>query len=269
MIINGKKISFELQKKIQREVAKFSRPLTLVVFSAGKNAANDSYIQRKKVFAESVGILLHHVKLPTTSTAAAKKVLVKILKRKKPDAAILQIPVAKKLNADALIDAIPAELDVDALGNGKKYFLSPVVLSVQNILRNNHISVSSKNVVVVGAGRLVGRPVASYFLNKKAKVTVCDEFTKDISTSTKKADIIVSGAGASHIITPAMVKKNVVALDVGFSIKNGKIVGDIDPLVAKKALVFSPVPGGIGGMTVAYLFHNVVQAKKRQNKAKN
>lgn len=269
MIIDGKKISLTLQKKIRREVAKFSEPLALVVFSAGKNPANDSYIQRKKVFAESVGITLLHVKLPTTSTSAAKKVLLATLKKKKPDAAILQIPVAKKLTTDELIDAIPATLDVDALGQGKKYFFSPVVLSIQHILRSNHITPVGKNVVIVGAGRLVGKPAEAYFVAKRSRVTVCDEFTKNIPSITKKADILVSGAGAAHIITPKMVKHGVAALDVGFSIKNKKIVGDIDPAVAKKASVFAPVPGGIGSMTVAYLFYNVVQAKKRQNKAKN
>lgn len=269
MIINGKKISQEVEKKVRNATKKFSKPLKLLVFSAGQNPANASYIARKQLFAERVGIVLKHVKLPATSTLRAEEHIRKILKQEKPTAAIIQIPLSQKLSADILTGALPAALDVDCLGNGKKYFLSPVILSIQEILRRNHISPKGKTVVIVGHGRLVGKPAEAYFKKQKAHVMICDKYTKDIPSITKKADILVSGAGVANLITPAMVKKGVIALDVGFSQKNGKIIGDIDRAVSRKARVFSGVPGGIGAMTVAYLFHNVVQAKKLQDKAKN
>lgn len=269
MIINGKKISGQVEERIRKEVKKFSTPITLIVFSAGNNAANISYIQRKKLFAERVGITLKHVKLPTTSTAKAKEYVQNVLTKEQPDAAILQIPVTKNLDVNELVASIPAKKDVDCLGKGNTYFHSPVILSIEEILRQNKISPRGKTVVVVGQGRLVGKPAAKYFKSKKARVIVCDEYTKDIPTKTKTADILVSGAGAANIITKDMVKSGVVALDVGFSQKEGKIFGDIDKTVAQKAAVFSGVPGGIGGMTVAYLFSNVIEAKKLQNKAKN
>lgn len=269
VIIDGKKISEELKERIRRDVARLSIKPKLVVFSAGKNSANTSYIERKKVFAVHVGVILKHVELPTTSTQAAKKKIVSTLKREKPNAAILQIPVSKKLDPQILLAAIPAEIDVDALSPVQKNFMSPVVLSIHEILRRNKINPVGKKVVIVGAGRLVGKPAAEYFTKKKAKVTICTEETKNITRLTKHADIIVSGAGDPHIITPQMLKTGVVALDVGFSLKDGKILGDIDPRVAKKAAVFSGVPGGIGSMTVAFLFANVIKAIKQQNKAKN
>lgn len=269
MIIDGKALSLEVEQKIQKQVTRMKTAPKLLVFSAGENVANNSYIKRKKAFAKRVGITLVHVSLPTSSEKAATKVLQKKLKQENPDAVIIQIPIPKTWDVDRFVQNIPPEMDVDCLSGGKKYFLSPVLLSIKEILRRNNIVPKGKNVVIVGAGRLVGKPAMEYFHNAAAKVAICDIHTKNIPSITKKADILISGAGAPHIVTSDMVKRGVVALDVGFSLIKGKILGDIDPRVATKASIFSPVPGGIGAMTVAYLFFNVLRAKKRQNKAKN
>lgn len=269
MIIDGKALSLEVEQKIQKQVARMKVAPKLVVFSVGKNVASDSYIKRKKAFAKRVGITLIHISLPSTSEKAATKILQKKLKQENPDAVIVQIPISKKWDVDRFLQNIPPELDVDCLSGGKKYFLSPVLLSVKDILHRNNIEPKGKNVVIVGAGRLVGKPALEYFKNVDAKVAICDIRTKNVPAITKKADILISGAGAPHIITSSMVKRGVVVLDVGFSLVKGSIMGDIDPRVATKASIFSPVPGGIGAMTVAYLFFNVLRAKKRQNKAKN
>ncbi len=271
MIVDGPKLAREVEQKITKEVQKIVRSSgegsapNLMVFSAGKNPANEAYIQRKQAFAERVGIRLTHVVLPTSSTKLARLAITKALASQKPDGAIVQLPVAKKLDTKELLSAIPHEKDVDALAEGGRFFLSPVVLSLRAVLSKYKIETQSANVVIIGAGPLVGRPVSKYFIAEgRATVMVCNKFTKDLIGFTRKADILISGAGAAHIISAKMVKKGVVALDVGFSEKNGKIVGDLESGIAKKARVFAGVPGGIGSMTVAYLFWNVLEAKKRQ-----
>jgi methylenetetrahydrofolate dehydrogenase (NADP+)/methenyltetrahydrofolate cyclohydrolase len=140
--------------------------------------------------------------------------------------------------------------------------LPPVVGAIKVIFDENKIEIKGKNIVVVGAGRLVGKPVVTWLINEGGTVTVIDENSKNPQEFTIKADIIISGVGKPKIIKPEMVKEGVVAIDCGTSESSGQVVGDIDPEISKKASILAPVPGGIGPITIAILFKNLFELSK-------
>jgi methylenetetrahydrofolate dehydrogenase (NADP+)/methenyltetrahydrofolate cyclohydrolase len=177
---------------------------------------------------------------------------------KKTGGIVIQLPIPPKFNLEEILNLIPPEKDVDALNNANINVLSPVVNTIKEILKIAKINPKSKNVVIIGNGRLVGMPAAKWFADQKAIVTILDKYSKDIISPIKQADIIISGVGKANLITPTMIKNGAVCIDFGFSEKNKKISGDFSQKVAKKAGVFTPTPGGTGPLTVAKLITNLL-----------
>lgn len=189
------------------------------------------------------------------------------------DAVIVQLPLPPDMNERAVLDAIPLAADADVLSHAayERFLkdepgalLPPVVCAVAEILERAGVTVGGKRALVIGNGRLVGAPVQAWLAREGAEVSVLTREDFDTKHSAlKEADIVVSGAGSPHLITPDLLTPGVVLIDAGTSESNGAIVGDFDPDCAEVASVFTPVPGGVGPVAVACLFKNVAELLKR------
>ncbi|MDB5244329.1 MAG: Methenyltetrahydrofolate cyclohydrolase [Parcubacteria group bacterium] len=196
--------------------------------------------------------------------------------RSEVDGIIVQLPLPKNMNTQDVLNSIPLEKDADVLCvNARDRFergdrdaiLPPVVSAIQKILEKANISVADKKAVVIGAGFLVGAPVALWLRQQGADVSVVTLESGDLVASLRTADIIVSGTGSPHLIKPDMIKEGVVLIDAGSSELGGVVVGDADPVCAEKCSLFTPVPGGVGPVAVACLFENAVTLAERATKA--
>ena len=264
MIIYGKKISKVILEKAKREIKRLKVNPTLAVILIGDNSASLSFIEQKKRACLETGISFN---LYRFSEKIREKNLMSEIKNicsdKKTGGIVIQLPLPKKFNLEKILSLIPPEKDVDALNKKTSKILSPTVNAIKEILRISKINPKSKNVVIVGNGRLVGMPAAKWFADQKAIVTILDKYSKDIISPIKQADILISGVGKANSITPTMIKNGAVCIDFGFSKKNKKISGDFSQKVAKKAGVFTPTPGGTGPLTVAKLITNLLTLSKK------
>lgn len=225
----------------------------------GSDAATEKFIERKKKFGEAVGVtvVVHRFPSDVAEDVLAAEVRA-IGEDSRVSGLIVQLPLPLEINADVVLDSIPPEKDVDALSSSSRV-LAPVAGALAEIFSRYGIDPHGKRAVVVGQGRLVGKPVADWLLKNGALVEVVSLETREQMRSLiKRADIIVSGAGVPRLITPELIKNGVVLIDAGTSESGGKLVGDIDPACAEKAALYTPVPGGVGPITVAKLFENLV-----------
>ncbi len=261
-IIDGRKLSEEVISKLKTKKLK-----KLGVVLVGENKASQSFIKQKEKACQKAGIGFELFKFSSNiKEEKLKKEVLKISKRKDVSGLIIQLPLPKKIKEEEVLSLIPKEKDVDALSSdslgefyqGNFNILPPTVKAVSFVLKKLKTKVKGKNVVLVGSGKLVGRPLSIWFSGKGATVVLINEFSKDISSFTKKADILISGTGKPNLIKGNMIKKGVILIDFGF--KNGK--GDIDFKSAfEKASFISPVPGGMGPLTVAMILENLVDLK--------
>lgn len=178
---------------------------------------------------------------------------------RKSDGVVIQLPLPKRLqkHRQRILNNVPPNKDIDALSD-HHLVESPVVLATKYILKDNNVNLIGKSVVVMGAGKLVGIPMILWLLRENASVSTVHKYTKNGNYYVKKADIIISGVGKPNLVTGRMVKNGVIVIDLGFCIINGKICGDVNfKTVSKKAKMITPVPGGIGGLTIACLLENL------------
>jgi methylenetetrahydrofolate dehydrogenase (NADP+)/methenyltetrahydrofolate cyclohydrolase len=229
-------------------------------------------VSRKKIFGEKVGVSVTVFALPADiSEEALIQKVSEIAQDVRFSSMIVQLPLPQHIDREKILNLIPAQKDVDVLSRdayarferGVFPILPPLAAVVKEIFDREHVSLTNKKVVVMGQGRLVGHPVTTWLRLQRRDPAVVTAETKDISSITKSADIIITGLGDPHFITPDMVKDGVALIDGGTSESEGKIVGDIDPRCEEKASVFTPVPGGVGPLTVAMLFKNVVMLGER------
>lgn len=271
-ILNGKKLAQEILENLKKEIKKKKLKLRLVVLRIGENPISQIFINQKKKACESVGIdfKIYNFKAGI-GIQGLKKEIAKIVSNPNNSGIIIQLPLPKNLDTQEILNTIPQEKDVDVLSEdslGKFYqgilkISPPTVNGILHLLKNYRVKLKGKNIVVVGAGRLVGFPLAIQFLKEKSTLSVLNEFTKDASSFIKKADILVVGVGRPNLIRANMVKKGVTVIDAGCSIWKGRLVGDVDfKNVSKKADYITPVPGGVGPLTVACLLENLVKLQK-------
>lgn len=272
MIIDGKKIAEEIKAELKSDILRLNKKIRLAVVKVGSDTVTEKFLEQKKKFGSAVGIDLRIYNFPeNVTTNQLRKKLAEIVHIKENTGVIVQLPLPKQINTQYILDGIVPEKDPDALSSksfglfasGRSKILPPVVAAIDYIFKAHGIKLISKRVVVLGAGRLVGKPVATWLMNQGAAITVVDENTTDPTLYTVDADVIISGVGEPHLITADMVKDGVVAVDCGTSEAHGKVVGDFDPKVAEKASLFTPVPGGVGPLTAAMLFRNLVELVKR------
>jgi methylenetetrahydrofolate dehydrogenase (NADP+)/methenyltetrahydrofolate cyclohydrolase len=272
MIIDGKQIASDVLAKVRAGVEKLGYNPIVGVIVIRPSAATESYLRIKRARAEEAGMLLDLIRME--DDASAEDVLRKIHIYDK-DALIVQLPLPEGFDRTAILDAIPAGKDADVLStttyeqflsSEKDTLLPPVVAAIEEVLTRSSVAIAGKRAVIVGNGRLVGSPAAAWLAAQGAEVTVLDrESFESRSGELRGADIIIAGAGSPHLITPDHVSEGVVLIDAGTSESNGAIVGDIDPACAKKASVFTPVPGGIGPLAVACLFKNALVLAERRH----
>ncbi len=274
-ILSGREAADALLATLKPKVKKLDPKL--VVVQVGNDPASTSYIKQKFKSCEAVGMRSEHIHLPEDTTLATLMDVVHKL-NDDPDVTgfIVQVPLPPALqpHVPEIVKEIDPKKDIDGFGayNLGKMFLStefehlppatPGGIIV--LLEHYKIPVMGKHVVVVGRSNTVGKPIAVMLLNRDATVTICHHHTKDLAALTRQADILIVAVGKAGLITGDMVKAGVVVIDVGMNKTDAGLVGDCDASVADKASAITPVPGGVGPMTVASLIRNCVCAKERQ-----
>lgn len=271
-ILDGKKLAEKILKNLKKEIEKKQLKLKLAVVLVGDDFSSKIYIQKKREACKKIGIDFELFKFhPKITKPELKKEINKICKNPVNSGVIIQLPLPQKFKAQEFLNVVPSKKDIDVLSEeniGKFYtgnlpISSPTTEGIRRLLREYKITFRGKNVVLVGAGRLVGRPLTLWLLREKATISIIDEFTKNISYFTKNADIIVSGVGKPNLITGKMVKRGVIIIDAGTFRKKGKLIGDIDfKSVSKKSAYITPVIGGVGPMTVVCLLENLVKLNR-------
>jgi methylenetetrahydrofolate dehydrogenase (NADP+)/methenyltetrahydrofolate cyclohydrolase len=301
-ILDGKKLSEKILGSLKKEIKSRYLKLRLAVILVGENPISQIFINQKQKACEKVGIDFKLFKFPAEiGKSKLKKEISEIVKNPENSGVIIQLPLPKELGAqrklgecgssrgvgwslEEFLNLIPEEKDIDVLsekslgkfyqalpsfssknlgGQGSLMILPPTVQGILYLLKHYRIKLMGKNVVIVGAGRLVGFPLAIQLLKEKATLSVLNEFTKDAPSFLKKADILISGVGKPNLIKGNMIKKGVIVIDAGTSVKEGRLVGDVDfKSVSQKASYITPVPGGVGPMTVACLLENLVKLNK-------
>jgi methylenetetrahydrofolate dehydrogenase (NADP+)/methenyltetrahydrofolate cyclohydrolase len=259
MIIDGKAVAKRIYDEVAAAVAVLPRTPVMAAIACAPNFETKKYLELKKKKAAEVGITLRVVELPETVptdevVACIKAVLPDV------DGVVVQLPFPPHIDREAVLAAVPVTKDPDGFSYGSVSgaCVPPVPAAILEIAAAYNVSFHGKNIVVLGQGRLVGAPTAHLLQEQGMLVTVVTESTHDTAEVLKNADVIISGIGKPHFITPAMVKKDVVVFDAGTSEDSGVVVGDVHPVVAEMAALFTPVPGGIGPVTVAVLLKNLV-----------
>ena len=281
-IVDGKKIRNEILEEIKKEVALLPFQPVFCDVLVGEDPASVQYVGMKARTAESVGIKFHHAKFPATiQTQELTHELKKLNEVKNMCGIIIQLPLPAHINQQEVFDAIDPELDVDCLGRvaSEKFYAGdtnigfPTALSCMALLDSLDLDLNpstklgaSRKIVVLGQGMLVGKPVAALLRFRGLEPIPVDIYTENKEELVKEADVIISGMGKGKYITGEKIKKGVVIIDAGTSESKGGIVGDVDlESVKDVASLVSPVPGGVGPVTVAILLRNVLQVAKQRN----
>ena len=275
-IIDGKKLRDEIISELKAEVKHYMIKPCLAVIQIGDDPASNTYIKSKAKACEEIGMYFKHIKF--NEEVKEIEVINKILELNNDEyvhGILLQLPIPEKFNPDKLINYIARNKDVDGLTDinlGKLYNNKPCLISctpqgIMKLLENEKIELEGKNVTIVGRSNLVGKPLIGLMLNKNATVTICHSKTENLSKHTKNADILIVAVGKKHFIKENMVKEGAIVIDVGINKEDNKLYGDVDfDAVKNKASLITPVPGGVGPMTVAMLMKNVITAYQKQQK---
>ena len=279
IIIDGRSLSKKIINNLKIECDELKKEginPKLAVIMVGDNAASKIYVKNKSKACDEVGIQYEEYFLDEKTT---QEELLKLIRKLNDDETVngilLQSPIPSNLNINRAFKEISYSKDVDgftpsSVGKlliGEDTFISCTPYGIIRMFEEYNIDLTGKNVVILGRSNIVGKPLLQCCLNKNATVTICHSKTKDLKEYTKRADILVSAVGKEKIVTSDMVKDNVIVIDVGINRNSeGKVVGDVDfENVKKKASYITPVPGGVGPMTIAMLMSNVIKATKEQN----
>lgn len=279
IIIDGKELAKKTREKLKIECTELKEKginPKLAVIMVGDNEASKVYIRNKSKACKEVGVEYEEFLLKDDINQAELIELIKKLNNdNKINGILLQSPIPKNLDINEAFKTIDYNKDVDGfhpmnvgkLALGQDTFVSCTPFGVMRMFEEYNIDLCGKNVVILGRSNIVGKPLTQCCLNKNATVTVCHSKTQNTKKITKEADILISAIGKPKFVTSDMVKSGVVIIDVGINrLENGKIVGDVDfENVKEKASFITPVPGGVGPMTIAMLINNVIKAAKRQN----
>lgn len=270
-IIDGKAFSAKLREGLKEKVANASVKPGLAVVLVGCDPASQIYVRNKIKACEEVGVISYSHILPETATQEEVETLLDTLAAdEKVHGILLQLPLPKGLNAESAMARIPVEKDVDGFSAEnigllclhKEDLVACTPLGVMKLLENEGVDLCGKNAVVLGRSDTVGKPMAMLLLNANATVTVCHSKTKNLKEICKNADILVAAIGRPKFVTADMVKEGAIVIDIGINRdENGKICGDVDfENVKDKVSKITPVPGGVGPMTITMLMYNACKA---------
>lgn len=272
MLLDGKTLAESLEKKLLAEVATCRRPPHLAVVLVGDNAASRAYVERKQRRARAVGMESSLSHFGETSTS--EEVLAEVMRLNGDtgvDGILVQLPLPPALDPHLFARAVVPEKDVDGLHpynmgrllRGEEGLVPCTPLGIVTLLEHSGIVLRGRRVVVVGRSTIVGRPLAALLLQRDATVTVAHRATESLEALTREADIVVMAVGVPRFLKASMVREGAVVVDVGMTSIDGRWVGDVDfAAVAPKCRAISPVPGGVGPMTVAMLLHNTLYAHR-------
>lgn len=272
-IIDGKKVSADIKNELREKVAKLKEnniEITLCVIQVGSDPASCVYVKNKKKACEDIGINSISYELPEETT---QKELIDLIQElnNRPDVngILVQLPLPKHIDENVIINTISPEKDVDGfhpinVGNlsiGQKGMISCTPAGIIQLLKRYNISIEGKECVIVGRSNIVGKPMAMLMLRENATVTICHSRTKNLAEVTKRADILIVAMGKPKFINGDYVKEGAVVIDVGIHRnENNKLCGDVDfDDVVDKVSAITPVPGGVGPMTIAMLMYNCVE----------
>ncbi|QDP40563.1 bifunctional methylenetetrahydrofolate dehydrogenase/methenyltetrahydrofolate cyclohydrolase FolD [Radiobacillus deserti] len=275
-IIYGSELSAELKEKMKKEVDELHNKRifpSLTVVLIGENPASQSYVRGKQKAAAQVGVDSDLIELPSTTTQDELLQLIgRLNKDPKVHGILVQLPLPDQINEQVIIEAIDPSKDVDGfhpinIGRmmaGKDTFLPCTPFGIITMLKSRNIEISGKHAVVIGRSNIVGKPVGQLLLNENATVTYCHSRTNNMKDHTLQADILIVAVGKEHFVTADHVKEGAVVIDVGVNrMENGKLTGDVDfDSVKEKASFLTPVPKGVGPMTITMLLHNTIKAAK-------
>jgi len=278
-IIDGKALSAKTKEQLKIKVEdfknKFGRTITLAVILVGTNPASQVYVKNKIKATEYVGMKSLSFTLPEETTEKElEEVILALSNDKTVDGILVQLPLPKHINESKILKLIPPEKDVDgfhAENVGKLLLGEPTTVActpfgVMKMLESENVELSGKNAVVIGRSNIVGKPMALLLLKENCTVTVCHSKTKNLKEICSNADVLVAAIGRPKFVTEDMVKDGAVVIDVGINRTENGLVGDVDfDNVSKKASLITPVPGGVGPMTIAMLLENTYLSAVRES----
>ena len=275
VVIDGKQVAQSYRLKLKEEVARLKEQRIqpkLTVILIGEDPASQSYVRGKEKAAQEIGMKSDLIRLPEET---GESELLHLIERLNADASVhgilVQLPLPKHIDESKVIFAIAPEKDVDGfhpVSVGKMMIGEPTFLpctpnGILHLVKEMNVPIAGRHVVVVGRSQIVGKPVGMLFLNESATVTYCHSKTADLGAMTRQADILIVAVGVPKLITADMVKPDAVVIDVGVNRVDGKLVGDVEfEAVKDVASMITPVPGGVGPMTITMLLHNTIEAAK-------
>ena len=279
IIIDGKELAKKIRANLKIECEELKQKnikSKLAVIMVGNDQASKVYVKNKSKACEEVGIEYQEYLLDAKTT---QKELISLIEKLNEDKTIngilLQSPIPAELDINEAFRTISPEKDVDGFNPvnvgklvlNQDTFVSCTPYGIIKMFEEYNIDLTGKNVVILGRSNIVGKPLLHCCINKNATVTVCHSKTHNLAEKAREADILISAIGKAQFVTEDMIKENAVVIDVGINrLENGKITGDVDfEKVKEKASYITPVPGGVGPMTIAMLMNNVIKATKRQN----
>lgn len=273
-IIDGKKISKEIKEELKAKVSKLTIKPSLVVISVGDNPASKVYVGQKEKCANYIGINYLHKHYDSITDDELIKVIERLNKDKKVNGIIVQLPLPNGMDETKIVNTIIPSKDVDGLTylnaglllNNKTTLASCTPKGIMELLKHEKVNLEGANTVVIGRSILVGKPMMNLLINANATVTLCHSKTKNLEKITRKADVLIVAIGKKHFITREMVKRGSIIIDVGINRINDKLYGDVNfDDVYSKVKKITPVPGGVGPMTVVMLMKNTIEAYENQN----
>ena len=257
MILDGKKIAKQIEINLKRKIKNLAQPPYLGIILVGRNPASLIYVNLKEKKAKKLGIKIKKIVL---SSRTSQKRLIDIIEQlsKKADGIIVQLPLPKHLNAKKITDTIPPALDVDGFGEDSP-FVSPAHQAILVLIKKSKAGLKNKKAAILAKTLIFAQPLKKLLEKQKIKTKI---FLNPGKKNFSKFDIIISALGKPYFLKPEMIKAKSIIIDVGYSRKKGKAIGDVDPKCQEIAAFISPVPGGVGPLTVIYLLKNVYLAAK-------
>jgi len=275
MLLDGKTLSLKLKEELRENLNFINEKLKLVVISIGDDEASKVYINKKRLLASELGIEFLEIHYDNVTESDIIEKIISLNNDSSVTSIMVQLPLPKYLNEKRILNTINPFKDADglsAMNLGKLVMNEDGIIpctpkGIVKLLNEYNISLKGKNVVIVGRSNIVGKPLFNLLLNLDATVTICHSKTKNLGNYTKKADILIVATGVSKLIKKEHIKDGVIIVDVGINREDGKIVGDVDfNDVSDKVSYITPVPGGVGPLTVIMLMTNVLECYKKQNK---
>lgn len=275
-ILDGKKIKQDKIQELKKEIELLKRKPGIAVIQVGSDSASNVYVKNKEKTALELGCKFSHIKFD--EDVIEDEILLKIDELNNDndiDGIIVQMPLPKHLNTSKIQNKVLPSKDIDGLTDinagllfhNKECLIPCTPNGILEILKYYNIEIKGKHVVIVGRSELVGRPLMSLMLNNNATVSICHSYTSNLSEITKQADILIVAVGKKHMITSSMVKDGAVVIDVGINREDGKLYGDVDfDNVKDVSSYITPVPGGVGQMTVLSLYQNLLKAYRINNR---